>query len=863
MKHLYVIDGNSLLFRAYYATAYGPNPNIMRAKDGTPTNAIFAFSNMLLKLLNNMNKGEDGIFVGFDADGNTFRKQEYADYKANRKACPEDLKKQFPLSRTLCKSLGVLCYEEHGLEADDICGTIAKEASKAGIKVDVYTSDKDYLQLIDNNIEINLLKTGLSNMELVDINNMEEKFGFTPKQIIDYKGLRGDSSDNLPGIPGVGEKTAVKLIKEYGSLEEILKAAPTIKGKLGENLLNNAEQGRICYHLATINTDATLPFSLNDLLYEGYRLKEVSDFAKSYDLHSFLTRLPTKLAKEAIKKTEVKTISSFKNIKLDNEIGLALDLDFSFYHEEEPVGISITSNNESYYESWENAKKDKDLQLILENPDIFKYVYDGKATIHSLNKINYHINGIKDDLLLGAYLLDSGTSFSPNIVYRLFGVELGERETSLLLEGDPAFTSLMSSFALSLKEEIVKRLKAIDAYSLYKDIEMPLMKVLAKIEIEGFPLHKDKLEEFGETFKKKKNASEQEIYTLIGHSLNLNSPKQISDLLFNELKLPNHHRGGTGVEVLSELKDAHPIIPLILEYRKYAKLLSTYIDGLIPHIQKDGKIHSYFNQAQTATGRLSSSSPNLQNISARDEESKLIRSAFYYDNPDTYIVSMDYHQIELRILASLANCPAYIEVFNEGRDVHSETAKKIFHTDIVTSDMRRKAKAVNFAIIYGSSVYGLADQIGGSIEEANEIIKNFYLAYPEVGAYLESLIKDVQNKGYVTTMFGRRRYLRDINDPSYAKREAAKRAALNAPVQGSAADLIKKAMVDISSFLEDGKYKTKMVLQIHDELLFKVPKEELDEIVPKIEKIMTTAVPLKVALSVETNIGKTYYDTKD
>lgn len=864
MKHLYVVDGNSLLFRAYYATSYGPSPNLMKSKDGTPTGALFAFANMLVKLLAKLEKG-DGIFVGFDADGNTFRKQEYAEYKANRKPCPEDLKKQFPLSRELCSSLGIVCFEEHGFEADDLCGSIAKKASKAGIAVDIFTSDKDYLQLIDKEISVNLLKTGLSNIDVVNEANMKEKYGFEPLQIIDYKGLRGDSSDNLKGIPGIGEKTAVKLIQEYGSLEQIILAASKQKGKVWQNILENQDLGRACYHLATIDTDLSLPFSLDDLVYNGYDISTLSQFAKRLELNQLLARIPSRLAKENHDQKEITplVLSSFKGLPVSKKIGVALDIDFSGYHEEEAHGIAVYMNGKIYYESLTDLKKDGDLRAILENPEIKKATYDGKALIYSLNRYGIHVVGIEDDLLLVSYLLDGTASNDPSFIYRSFGIELGEEEPSLFSSENPTKTAKMAYYALELLPEALKSLKSVDAYRLYQEIEMPLLSVLAKMEIEGFPLHKDKLLSIAEGFSVKKKAAEEAVYKEAGHSLNINSPKQIADLLFKELHLPNRHRGGTGVEVLSELSNTHPIVPHILEYRKYAKLLSTYVDGLIPHIQSDEKIHSYFNQAQTATGRLSSSSPNLQNISARDEEGRKVREAFYYDDNDVEMVSMDYHQIELRILAALSGCKAYIDVFEGDRDVHTETAKLIFHTEEVTPLMRRHAKAVNFAIIYGSSVYGLAEQIGGSIQEASDIIKNFYAAYPEVSAYLQKLISDVQNQGYVTTMFGRRRYLRDINDPNFVKREAAKRAALNAPIQGSAADLIKKAMVEINAYLEKGKYQSEMVLQIHDELIFKMKKEEEGILIPAIEKIMVSCVNLPVKLSIEITKGKSWYDAKE
>ena len=383
------------------------------------------------------------------------------------------------------------------------------------------------------------------------------------------------------------------------------------------------------------------------------------------------------------------------------------------------------------------------------------------------------------------------------------------------------------------------------------------------MEYEGFPLKLDELYVYGKEFERKRDQAKDELTKLAGEPFNPNSSKQVAFILYEKLGLPDKKKGSTDVDALNDLLGEHPIIEKLLEYRKYAKLMSTYINGLAPHVKSDGKIHTYFNQAQTTTGRLSSSSPNLQNISARDEEGKMIRKAFYYDDPNISLLSLDYGQIELRILAALSGCQTYIDVFKGGYDVHSETAKRIFHTDDVTPLMRRRAKAVNFAIIYGTTVFGLAQQIGCSNKEAQEIIRSFYLAYPEIREYLNSIIETCTTKGYVTTMFGRKRYLRDINNPSYMVREAAKRAALNAPVQGTAADLIKIAMVKISDFLKKEGYKTKMVLQIHDELIFAVPKEELNEIEPKLEKIMTESVDLPVKLTVEKGIGHTWYDAKD
>jgi len=865
IKKLIVIDGNSLLFRAYYATAWGENPSIMRTKDGTPTNAIFALANMLTKILSSL-KGGESIFVGFDSDKQTFRKEEFADYKANRRPCPEDLIPQFPISRELLDCLGILHYEVHGLEADDLCGTMAKIASAKGYQVEVYTSDKDYLQLIDNNITVNLLKTGLSNMERMDEENMLKVFGFAPKQIIDFKGLKGDPSDNLPGIPGVGDKTAVSLIQEYGSFDKIIEAAQTMTSKLGEKIRTNEKQGRLCYELAKIKTDCELPFTLEDALYEGYEFNKINEFSQKYEFRQLVNRLPVAFKKGSLTAFEfdTKEVESFEGISIANQIGLYADVE-SDYHTSIINGIALSSGQNTYYISAENAVKDSYFKQILLDSNTSKYIFDVKAFNFVLNRLGLKINGIKFDPLLAAYILDSSSSFTPRGVFSSFGIDLGEANSSSLslfstknidMSGKIAFYS-QYSFSKAIND-----LKENDALKLFNEIELPLASVLADMEIEGFPADKELLTEIGNKFKEKVTFLESEIKTLAGSDFNISSPKQVAKVLFEDLHLKDLKGGSTSVEVLTSLIDDHPIIPLILEHRKYTKLVGTYTDGLIPHITK-GYIHTYFNQAQTATGRLSSSNPNLQNISTRDEEGRMIKKAFYYSEPNMNILSFDYGQIELRILASLANCQDYKDIFQTERDVHSETAKKIFGVDEPTTLQRRKAKAVNFAIIYGTTIYGLAEQIQTSPKEAGEIINNFYSSYPELRDYLDSIIDSVERQGYVTTMFGRRRYLRDITDPNYNKREAAKRAALNAPVQGSAADLIKIAMLKVAAFLKENSYKTRMVLQIHDELIFKVPDDEINLVLPKIKDIMEHAVDLPVKLTVEPGIGKTWYDAKE
>ncbi|MCR5078743.1 MAG: DNA polymerase I [Bacilli bacterium] len=870
-KKLIVIDGNSLLFRAYYATSFAGPESIMRNSKGEPTNAIFAFSNMLLKILSSFNGGES-IFVAFDADSHTFRKEEFEDYKANRAPCPEELIPQFPMSRELLDCLGITHYEEHGIEADDIAGTIAKIAADRGYEVNVYTSDKDYLQLVDSNITVTLLKKGLSVVEEITPTSMVELFGFTPRQIIDYKGLRGDSSDNLPGIPGIGDKTAVKLIQEYGDFDSIIIAAKEgrIKGKLGEHIVEGEEMGRKCLHLAEILIDAPLPIKVEELGYQGYDFARLSAFASRYELKQLINRIPARLRKEdkdSLVVPEVEIISSFRDIEVGDSIGVSLDIDSSSYHDEDPFGIAIACKDKIYYEDFVSFKEDSYLKAILENENIKKKAFDCKKILLSLDNYDIKMKGVDFDMLLACYLLDSSASDNAKLCFAMFGVDISkvEEKVSLFDLGESEENGKIAFYSLRLEEEAKKRLREDGSFDLYQNIEFPLAFVLAKMEKEGFPLDDRRLTQIGEDFYRKKDEWEKKCHEYAGCYFNVGSPKQVSDILFDKLHLGGNKKKGTSVEVLKELVDEHPVVNAILNYRKYAKLCSTYIDGLRPHIKADGKIHSVFHQAQTTTGRLSSSNPNLQNISTRDEESKLIRKAFHYKD-DLYIMSLDYAQIELRLLSHLANCQSYIDVFNSGHDLHCETARKVFKIkegEEVPHELRRKAKAVNFAIIYGTSAYGLSEQIDSSPKYAADVISSFYEAYPEIRQYLDEEVEKATRLGYATTLFGRRRHLRDLSDPSFIRREAARRAAMNAPVQGSAADLLKIAMIEVDKFLSSSSYKCKMVLTIHDELLFALPEEEIDILYPKIKEIMETAVKLKVRLLAEGSAGETWYDAKD
>ncbi len=864
MNKAYIIDGNSLLFRAYYATAYGGN-EIMRTKDGTPTNAVFAFSNMLNKVLHSLKEG-DALFVGFDTGKATFRHKEDETYKANRKPAPEELKIQMPIVRELLHSLDIFTFEKEGFEADDICGTASKMLAKDNFEVIVYTSDRDFLQLIEKNISIHILKTGMSNIVVMNEKTMPELYGFQPLQIIDYKGLRGDASDNLQGIPGVGDKTAVKLIQEYGSFEAIVEAAKTMKSKVGESIVENAELGRHCYEMAKILTNVDLPFTSQDLVYEGYDFNKINAFCNKYELKQFINRLPTTLKKDSEDiEIEFDEVSKLEIKNKPTEIAIALDIEPGNYNDAVVYGMGLKINNQLFYIREEKFKDNQELLEILKDSSIKKYCYDYKAIKVALHHKSIEISGLYFDALLAAYLLDSTLVNNVDSVMHFFGANIASKKDdslSLFDNSNPERACKIAYYSYKFANKALSDLDALECLKLYQEVEIPLASVLADMEIEGFPLDVEVLEKMGENFKVQLNQIKERIYSLAGEEFNIDSPKQVGEILYNKLGLSDGKKTTTSVDALKLLVNKHPIVSEILLYRKYSKLLSTYVTGLSSHIYGDGKIHAIFNQALTQTGRLSSSEPNLQNISVRDEEGKLIRKAFYYKDDNYSILSLDYSQIELRILASLSNCKKLQDVFASGEDIHAATAANVFHVENPTPDLRRRAKAVNFGIIYGISDWGLSEQIGVSVKDAKSIISSFYDAYPEIAKYFQKITTNVVKDGYVTTLLGRRRYLREVHDSNYQVREFARRAAMNAPIQGTAADLIKIAMIKVDNALKEKKLKTKLILQIHDELLFKVPSEEKEIVYPLIKDIMEHAMELDTKLEVDGGFGHTWYDAK-
>ena len=864
MSKITIIDGNSLLFRAYYATAY-PGVEIMRNQEGIPTNAIFAFSNMINKIVAGL-KDEECIMVAFDHGKQTFRKEQLESYKANRKPAPEELVQQFPIARDFLRALGIYQFEEEGFEGDDIAGTVAKLAEKEGYQVNIYTSDRDFLQLVDDKITVNIIRKGLSDVVAMTPEVVQETYGFSPLQIIDYKGLRGDASDNLPGIKGIGEKTAVKLIQEYGTFDEIIAHADEIKGKVGEAIKAEQEMGRLSRDLAIIKTDVPLPFTIKDTLYEGYDFAVISEFCQKYGLKQFMSKLVQKWKKMDLSQTEiaVKKVTSLNGLIKDNEIGLAIDYEDENYSLGLIYGVAFSSKKETFYLSLEDLKKDEFALNLLKDPNIKKYCFDYKAIKVTLNKNNIQIDGLYFDLLIASYLIDSSLKNDVEVVMNIYGIDISSNETmSLFSNEDPSKAGKIALFSLILYQRVIDELTKISAYKLYEELEIPLVNTLADMEIEGFPLDGKILDEFGNEYKEKLDALAEEIYALAGERFNLASPKQMSDVLYGKLGLSANRKMSTAAESLNAIKDEHPIIGKILEYRKYFKLLTTYVEGLKGHIYEDGKIHAKFNQALTTTGRLSSSEPNLQNISVRDEEGKQIRKAFYYKDKNYEILSLDYSQIELRVLASLSNCSALKDIFLSKEDIHSATAKKIFNLQgEPTPIQRRRAKTVNFGIVYGISDWGLAEQLDITPKEAKEIINSFYASFPEVASFFQGIIANAINDGYVSTLLGRRRYLRELHDSNYQTRESAKRAAMNAPVQGTAADLIKLAMNKVHDALIKEGLETRMILQIHDELIFRVPQKEKEKAFKLIKDIMENAMNLDVPLLVDGGFGHDWYSAK-
>lgn len=854
MQNLLLLDGNSMLFRAYYATLYGKS---MTTSNGIPTNAIYGFVMMLNKAIEKIQP--DALLVAWDADSQTFRKDEYPAYKGTRKPLDEELIAQFPIVREFLDAAGIQRYEIHGYEADDIIGTMSKNKE---VHTTILSSDRDLLQLIEPHCNVLLMKKGISEMELMDIEAFQEKYdGLVPKQIIDMKGLMGDSSDNIPGVAGVGEKTAIKLLKAHSSVEEVYASIDEVKGKLKEKLLKDKENAFLSKRLATIYRDVPLDFTLEDCAFTGYK-DTIQDFFMKYEMRSFLKK------KESKKKNY--SYSEITSWSITSPILLPV-CTYAPYLEQELYGFMGIQENTIYYISKENAQIDLAFQTMLTQENTYS-TWDMKEMMHLLDRNGFSQCLFKKDLHIASFLLHSQAT-NQDMLMEALEIELPESFHDLTLKTKKKdgtnferVLAMSKAFITQLhekEEKIIKQLKEDQLYDLYKEIELPLVSILFHMEKEGISIDESILDEIDQKNEQEVQKLVKKIYDFAGKEFNINSPKQLASVLFDDLNLKAGKKRSTSAEVLEKLRSEHPIIDCLLAYRKFAKIKGTYIDGLKKHIHEDSKIHTSFNQTMTQTGRLSSSDPNLQNISVRNEEGREIRKAFVA--PDGMVLlSADYSQIELRMLAHMANETHMIDAFNQDEDIHTRTATLIFDCDKeqVDSEKRRQAKTVNFGIVYGQTEFGLASQLNVSRAEAKEFMNAYFSKYSNIHSYMNQLIDFCKENGYVETLFHRRRYIPEINDKNFMTREFGKRAAMNAPIQGSAADLIKLAMIRVDQAMKEARVESKLLLQIHDELIFLVPEKELDQMIELVSETMNHAMELKVPLKASIAYGKTWYEAK-
>lgn len=860
MKNLILVDGNNLLFRSYYATAY--NGNFMKNSKGFPTNGLFGFTNMINKILEE--EKPTHIIVAFDK-GKTFRHEKYKDYKAGRIAMPDELKQQFPVAKELLTKMGITYYEIENYEADDIIGTFAEfcenDPEYTGT---IISSDKDLLQLVTKTVNIKLLKS--KDYIRYTEESFKSEWGIDPINIIDLKALMGDSSDNIKGVKGIGEKGALKLLHDYKTLDGIYENIDNIKGATKEKLIAGKQDAYESYELATIYKEVPMEININDLEYREPNIEELNKMYEELEFYSFLKKTQIKKQEEI----NFRIIKDINEINIKEKSAIYLEILGTNYHKAEILGAAIYNQNESIY-----IPK----QILLQQPNFLKeqqlITYDEKKLYVVLKEKNIEIKNITFDTMLAAYLLeynlkDDIAYLSNQLGYNIpfYETTFGKHANIIPEENQIAKNAVLKAkFIYDTENDLTDKLKKQEMYDLFKNIEMPLGIVLGDMEYDGINVDKKTLEEMGKEILEKTEIISKEIYELAGTEFNISSPQQLGEILFEKLELPHGKKGKTGystaVDVLNKLKGKHPIIEKILEYRSLTKLYTTYIEGLIKEIQSDNKIHTIYNQALTRTGRLSSQEPNLQNIPARDEYGKLIRKAFI-PSENSCIISGDYSQIELRILSSIAGVESLIEAFNNDLDIHAKTASDIFKKDIseITSQERRVAKAVNFGIIYGISSYGLSENLNIPTYEAKGFIDNYLNTYPGIKEYMDKTIEKAHELGYVKTLFNRIRIIPELQNKNYMIRQAGERMALNTPIQGTSADIIKKAMVEVQNKIKEKNLKSKMILQIHDELVIDTKKDELEEIKEILKTTMENTYKLNVPLKVDINIGENLYEAK-
>ena len=870
-KKILLLDGNSLAYRAFFALPLLTNEN------GIHTNAVYGFTMMLQRILEE--EKPTHIMVAFDAGKTTFRHETFSEYKGGRQKTPPELSEQFPYLRKLIDAYRIKQYELPNYEADDIIGTLSLEAEQQGDEVIIISGDKDMTQLASPTTTVYITRKGITDIEKYTVEHIKEKYGLTPLQIIDMKGLMGDASDNIPGVPGVGEKTALKLLAAHGSVEGVYEAIDQQKGKMKEKLVENENLAYISKQLATIERQAPVEVKIDELGYSGPDQDELISIWNELAFKSLLAKMDY-TAEETVKEDlKFSVVTEIDEAILKDAMAVHLEMSDEHYHTCDLLGVALADETNTYVIPMAAAKESEVFKAWLADPQKKKYMSDSKASTAAFLRSEIELNGVDFDLMLGAYIVNPSLTYTDmsNIVLEYGYTDVSTNEQ---VYGKGAKKRVPEDAVLNehiarkgraiwnVRDIIIKKLEENQQFDLYDKLELPLATVLGKMESLGVKVDRSQLSEMGVELAGKLEKIEVEIYSLAGQEFNINSPKQLGVILFEKLGLPALKKTKTGystaADVLEKLEGQHEIISHILLYRQLGKLLSTYIEGLLKEIHDDGKIHTRFQQALTTTGRLSSTNPNLQNIPVRLEEGRKIRKAFVPSQPDWVMVAADYSQIELRVLAHMSEDERLVQAFKDDQDIHTATAADVFHVSLenVTGDMRRAAKAVNFGIVYGISDYGLSQSLNIPRKEAAEFIDRYLKSFPGVQQYMTNIVSSAKKDGFVTTLMNRRRYLPDITSSNFNLRSFAERTAMNTPIQGSAADIIKKAMIDMDEALEREGMKTNMLLQVHDELIFEAPKEELAKLMELVPKVMESAMALNVPLKVDIASGNTWYETK-
>ncbi|MCB5558668.1 DNA polymerase I [Anaerosalibacter bizertensis] len=885
-----IIDGSSLLHRGFYALP------LLSTKDGIYTNGVYGFLTMFYKITEEYEP--DYISVAFDKKAPTFRHLEYDFYKANRQKSPNELSLQFPILKEVLSAMNINQIEIEGYEADDIAGTIAKFGEEKGLEVILVTGDRDYLQLASEKSKVLVTKKGITELEVFDNKIIMDKYGIKPEQFIDLKGLMGDQSDNIPGVPGIGEKTGLKLIKEFGSMENIYENIEKVSGKKRkESLIEYRQQAFMSKRLGEIVTNVPIELDMEKFIVKEPNWEKLKKLYEKLEFKSLIDKIPKDKIEDSREefKSEFVLVNDDKefnnivnNIRKDKKIGFKIIYSGPNPLKDEIIGICIKpKESSSYYINCENNNildsfKDS-FKEIFESEDIEKIGHNIKEDIIGLFRLDINISDISFDSMIGQYLINpSQTDYSIHeLAKEYFDIFIESEEEllgkgknkktfkSLELEKRVEYFSKILDLTFMLENQIKGIVKSQGMEKLYYDIELPLIEVLASMEYLGFKIDMDIINELGKEFDDKINNLTIEIYDLAGREFNVNSPKQLGEVLFDDLDLPVIKKTKTGystnAEVLDKLKDKHPIIDKILKYRQIVKLKSTYIDGLIDLVDDEtNRIHSSFNQTVTNTGRISSTEPNLQNIPVKTEEGRKIRKAFVSENENYVLVDGDYSQIELRVLAHISDDPKLKEAFYHNEDIHTKTASEVFEVEKeeVTPLMRSRAKAVNFGIVYGISDYGLSRDLDISRKEAKKYIDNYLKNYEKVKEYMDNIIEVGKRDGYVETILNRRRYLPELKSRNYVVRSFGERVAMNTPIQGSAADIIKIAMVRVYKELKKRNMKSKLILQVHDELIIEAHEDEKEEVENILRQIMESSVELNVPLKVDIKMGESWYETK-